>query len=150
MIKRKEKTKFYIGEFVTLKKSVTFGYEWYGNNDPRNRKRQMFIEHQNSNKIGMIIGGTYRNIGERIDNYPEGVEFKHSKRIFVYQIRFGFTNKIIEALPKYIKKSELGREIPFNDTYRAKWTEKDSQLAREAVKNQPRDKNGRWIKNNKE
>ena len=139
--------------FIPLGTPVIFG-EHCEPGYTKENERVIFKKKLDTDKIGVIVGGTFIVEGKGVrsssayDDYSPGYIYD-IKKVFVYLVRLGFTNKALKVLPK-----DISAHYPFNDYYpapwlcaeRYKWTEKDKECQRDIMKSVPRDSKGRWLK----
>lgn len=138
------KTKFDIGDWVKTKTIVYFDYDYL-----EDYKKKLFIKRKMfrmlTKRKGRIVGMTYRNIGERKEEFwMEQAIFKTTKRILVYLVKEGMINKPFECLPKDLKRIKA-EEFPFCKSHKVMWTKEMKKELSEYSKEFPRDKKGRWI-----
>ena len=149
-----------IGTKVAIKVYREMGKEYEDKDTKTTIYKKLFRKEFDKTKVGIITGGKYVFEGKYIepryhgsyygDDYSQAY-LESPKGIFVYLVRFGFTNKEIMILPidadtytwHYVPTAKF--KFPFRNV-ESFWDQKAKDEMRDIMKNFPRDKKGRWVK----
>ena len=141
------KNRFRIGDWVTVKATMTFKYDPSGQ-----RTARRFVETFHA----QICGATERRTGKynsgSSDAYwdPEAQSsyLEIDKVVPVWFVRRGMTNKPLMVLNSDIEPWSLdpSLKLPWRWANRPPWSQEDRDFVRQEVQSAPRDKNGRFVK----
>ena len=107
----------------------------------------------NKSRLGQVVGLATKYDGdiEHDFGWVDPNYFVPRKTHRFWQVKFGLMNKPVFVREEDVRLATIDEveELPKLYQNRAPWNKQAKQDMREEVQNFPRDKNGRWVKNEK-
>lgn len=132
---------YQIGDWVRVSGTVDLGYPGHHNN-----KHRLIQAHSCEPFEARIVGGTRRQEGEREQGYyEEPTTFRPTNSVFVWQVRRGLTNKLIDVLPEDLERIDREGRAPVRWTNPYPCDDLTREEMRKIANSAPRDDKGRFL-----
>ena len=141
-----DRRRFQVGEWVAVRATTEVKVD----GDSKRAMQTTSIPETRGRVVGVAVRfeGTLEHGGYTPDEGPESNYLSPTRRVELWEVRFGLTNRPVLVRDEDLDKALWSEEcrLPVRFARQPEWTPKNRKWLSEESRSWPRDKRGRWKK----